>query len=556
QLAHIATDGESYGHHHRFGEMALTYALRVIAEKGLGRLTNYGEYLSLSPADHQVDIAQPTSWSCPHGVERWRSNCGCNSGHPGWSQEWRGPLRGALDWLRDEMARVYEREGGKYLRDPWAAREAYIDVILSRTPEAADAFFAAHAHPGLNAEGRLQAMRLLEMQRHGLLMYTSCGWFFDELSGIETVQVIKYAARALQLAEGFGETLEEEFVRRLAAARSNLRQWGDGAGVYRRLVRRSVVTLPRVVAHYGISSLFEPYAEEERVFSFTVRKRNGRREAQGGHTLATGLVTVTSRITGETADAAYAVLHLGNQDFQCGVRMHESPAWYEEMKVELAGAFLGQGSSAAVRVLDGRFQGSLFALPDLFVEERRKILGLLTEERLGRFEGVYRELYSEIRPLLAFMRDSDVPVPPAFLMSAEYTLTRTLAQHLRQAATEPLPDDAFEIAGELSSFDLVSHWVDAEPLLRRALEARAEALRSDPGGGDLDQVHRLLDLAEALGITVNLWRVQNAYHAAAVEHPESLQNGPDAERRKEFRRLGERLNFNLDRLRTPAGTPG
>jgi len=556
QLVHIATDGESYGHHHQFGEMALTYALRVIEEQGLGRLTNYGEYLSLFPADHQVEIAEPTSWSCPHGVARWRSNCGCNSGHPGWSQEWRGPLRVALDWLRDAMVPVFEREGGKYLRDPWTAREAYITVILARTPEAADAFFGVHGRPGLDAEGRRQALRLLEMQRHALLMYTSCGWFFDELSGIETVQVIKYAARALQLAGGFGERLDEEFVRRLAAARSNLRQWGDGEGVYNRLVRRSVVTLPRVVAHYGISSLFEAYAAEERVFSFTIRRRNGRRESRGGHTLATGLVTVASGVTGETADAAYAVLHLGNHDFQCGVRMNSSTAWYEEMKAEIVDAFLEQGSSAAVRVLDGRFQGCLFALPDLFVEERRKILGLLTEERLGRFEGVYHQLYDEIRPLLAFMHDSDVPVPPAFLMSAEYTLTRTLAQHLRRAASEPLPDDAIEIARELAAFDLVSHWVDAEPLLRRALDARAEALRSDPLGAGLDQFHRLLDLADVLGITPNLWRAQNAYHAAALEHPEALQNGEHSERAGEFRRLGARLNFNLDRLRSPVGTPG
>jgi alpha-amylase/alpha-mannosidase (GH57 family) len=555
QIVHIATDGESYGHHHRFGEMALSYALRVIADKGLGRLTNYGEYLSLFPPDHSVEIAERTSWSCPHGVERWRSNCGCRSGHPGWSQEWRGPLREALDWLRDTMARIFEREGEHYLRDPWAAREAYIDVILSRTPASVDAFLAVHGRPGLDADGRRHALRLLEMQRHGLLMYTSCGWFFDELSGIEAVQVIKYAARALQLAEGFGERLEEEFVRRLAAARSNVRQWGDGAGVYRRLVQRSVVTLPRVVAHYGISSLFESYGDEEQVFSFTLRRRNGRRESRGGHTLATGLVTVASNITGETSDAAYAVLHLGSHDFQCGVRMEDSPGWYDAMKSELLDAFLGQGSSAAVRVLDDRFQGSLFALPDLFLEERRKILALLTEERLGRFEGVYHELYDEIRPLLAFMRDSDIPFPPAFLLSAEYTLTRTLAQHLRQTVSDPLPDSAFETAGELASFDLVSHWADAEPLLRHTLEARAEALRHDPLGGDLDQVHRLLDLADVLGITPNLWRVQNAYHAAVEEHPDVLQrdaSGQDPGRAGEFRRLGERLNFNLDRLRTPA----
>ncbi len=552
QLVHIATDGESYGHHHPFGEMALSYALRTIEERGLARLTNYGEYLALHPPEDEVQILEPTSWSCVHGVERWRSNCGCRAGHPGWNQEWRRPLREALDWLRGELARVFEREGARLLRDPWAAREAYVDVILARTPEAVDAFLAAHGRPGADAGSRVAALRLLEMQRHAMLMYTSCGWFFDDLSGIETVQVIKYAARALQLAGHFGETLEGEFVGRLAAAKSNLRQWGDGAAVYRRAVRRSIVTLPRVVAHYAISSLFEAYGEEERVFSYTVRRAGVRRESRGGHTLEAGLVTVASRITGETADAAYAVLHLGGHDFQCGVRMDASMAWSEQTKTGLAEAFLGQGSSAAVRMMDDRFQGLLFSLPDLFLEERRKILGLLIEERLSRFEGVYHELYEESRPLLAFMRDADVPVPPAFLMAAEYTLTRALAQELRRAAAgEPLSDDVFGAAGELASLDLASRWADAEPLLRQALEAHADRLRSDALGPSLVQAHRLLDLAEALGVAVNLWQAQNLYHAAA-EALRVAPSAPQAERAGEFWRLGERLYFNMDRLRAQA----
>lgn len=557
QLVHIATDGESYGHHHPFGEMALTYALRLIEERKLARLTNYGEFLALHPPTHQVEIAEATSWSCVHGVERWRSNCGCRTGHAGWNQEWRGPLRAALDWLRDEMVRVFEREGTKYLRDPWAARNAYIDVILARTPEAADAFFAAHGRPDLDAGGRLEAVRLLEMQRHAMLMYTSCGWFFDELSGIETVQVIKYAARALQLAERFGERLEGEFVRRLEAAKSNLRQWGDGAGVYRRAVRRSVVTLPRVVAHYGISSLFEPYGDEERVFSYGVRRTDARRESGGGHQFAAGLVTITSRITGETQDAAYAVLHLGGHDFQCGVRTDAPPAWYERLKTDLAEAFLKDGTSAAVLMLDERFGTDLFGLPDLFVEERRKILGLLTEERLSRFEGVYRQLYEETRPLMVFMHESDVPVPQAFMMAAEYTLTRGLTSELRKAAAEPLSDRAFEIANELVALGLAEPWTDAEPLLRQALEAHAERLPADPLGDDLTQVHRLLDLAEILGVTVNLWRVQNSYHAAASAHRDTLTTATDrAEPVDAFWRLGERLYFNMDRVRTLAPTPG
>jgi alpha-amylase/alpha-mannosidase (GH57 family) len=553
QLVHAATDGESYGHHHAFGEMALTRAFEVIRSRGDLALANYGEVLAQTPPDHEVQIAEPTSWSCAHGVERWRSNCGCRGGHPEWSQEWRRPLRETLDWLREQLARVFEEHGPRCLRDPWAARNAYIEVILNRSPEALDAFFAAHgAGEAAGAPSASAALRLLEMQRHAMLMYTSCGWFFDDISGIETVQVIKYAARALQLAEGFGARLEDEFTRRLGGAKSNVRQWRDGTTVYRRAVRPSFVTLPRVVAHYGISSLFETYEDVQDVFCFTVWRRDALREDVGGHALAVGLVTVTSSVTAESSTAAYAVLHLGGHDIQCGVRADVSKEWYEAMKTGVAGALAEHGASAALRMLDAQFGGSLFGLRDLFKEERRKILGLLIEERLGRFEGVYDALYEQSRPLITFMRESDVLIPPAFRMAAEETLTRRMIAELRAAETQPLSDRAFEIASEMDALDLTGAWADAPTLLREAIESRAERLRRQPLGEDLDQVHRLLDLADALGVTPNLWQTQNAYHTAALTHAADLRETTDASDRVGlFWRLGERLHFNLDALRSP-----
>ncbi len=554
QLVHIATDGESYGHHHRFGEMALTHALRLIEMRGAARLTNYEEFLALAPPDHEVEIVAPTSWSCVHGIERWRSNCGCNAGHPGWNQEWRKPLREALDWLRDELATVYEDQTRPLLRDPWAARDAYIDVILDRGPESVDTFFAAHGQDGLAPEARLQALWLLEMQRHALLMYTSCGWFFDELSGIETVQVIKYAARAIQLAERFGARLEDEFIGRLAAAKSNLLRWRDGAGVYRRAVRPSFVTLARVVAHYAISGLFEDHDGDARVFSYTVRRLGSRRDEAGGNRLAVGMVEVASRITGESEQAAFAVLHLGGVDVQCGVRMGATADWHEKTGGEIVDAFREKGASEVVRLLDAFFEGSLFALSDLFSEARRRILGLIIEERLARFDGVYRQLYEESRQLMTFMGQSDVPIPPAILMAAEYTLMKELEDLLTRAPRDPLPERAFDLARELEAMDLTSRAGEYELLLRRAAEIRAEALKADPLGPDLDQLHRLLDLAGALGITLNLWHVQNAYHEAARQHRDVLRE-TDPEGAAEFWRLGERLYFNLDSLRAPAAVP-
>lgn len=225
--------------------MALAYALHYIETNRLARLSNYAEYLERHPPTHEVQIFKNSSWSCVHGVERWRSDCGCNSGtHAGWNQSWRAPLREALDWLRDRLAPLYERRAAGFFHDPWAAGDAYIDVILDRSPDNVEGFLAAHARRRLRSGERIQALKLLELQRHALLMYTSCGWFFDELSGLETVQVIQYAAPALQLAgDLFGDRLEEGFLALLERAKSNLPEHRDGRRIYEKFCRPAMVTL-------------------------------------------------------------------------------------------------------------------------------------------------------------------------------------------------------------------------------------------------------------------------------------------------------------------------
>jgi alpha-amylase/alpha-mannosidase (GH57 family) len=239
ELVHIATDGETYGHHHRRGEMALTYALEYIQSRQLADITNYGEYLGRHPPTHDVEIFENSSWSCIHGIERWRADCGCNAGHVGWNQSWRAPLREALDGLRDTLAPRFEERAHEFLKDPWAARNDYIDVVLDRSPENFADFLSRHATRELDEEEKVDTLKLLELQRHLMLMYTSCGWFFDELSGIETVQVMQYGGRAVQLSqELFGDGLEASFREALSRAKSNIPEHQDGAGIYRKFVNR------------------------------------------------------------------------------------------------------------------------------------------------------------------------------------------------------------------------------------------------------------------------------------------------------------------------------
>ncbi|MDE2028517.1 MAG: DUF3536 domain-containing protein, partial [Candidatus Omnitrophica bacterium] len=273
QLVHIATDGETYGHHHKFGDMALAYCLHHIETHQLGRLTVYGEFLHKFPPTQEVEIVENSSWSCVHGIERWRTDCGCSTGgQPGWNQKWRGGLRESLDWLRDTTAPLYENEMKAFAKDPWEVRDRYIEVILDRSENNTGRFLQNVAGRPLNEEEKIKVLKLLEMQTNAMLMYTSCGWFFSEISGLESVQVLKYAARAIQLAkEVAGAGLEEGFVSRLSEVASNIPEFKDGAQIYRTVVKPSVVDLLRVGAHYAMTSLFEQYAPQTKMYSYAVK---------------------------------------------------------------------------------------------------------------------------------------------------------------------------------------------------------------------------------------------------------------------------------------------
>lgn len=239
QLIHIATDGESYGHHHRFGEMSLAYALQQLDHSGEVELTNYGQFIDIQPPEFEVEIHQNSSWSCVHGIERWRNNCGCNTGQ-GFHQEWRAPLRQALDWLRDQLAPVYESTLSQYIKDPWLARNEYINVINNR--DYFDHFIQSHATRRLNHQEKMLVLKWCELQRNALLMYTSCGWFFDELSGLETVQIIRYAGRVIQLADRLTPVnYEVEFIKRLEMIPSNIDKLGNGANLYYRLIKPFII---------------------------------------------------------------------------------------------------------------------------------------------------------------------------------------------------------------------------------------------------------------------------------------------------------------------------
>jgi alpha-amylase/alpha-mannosidase (GH57 family) len=549
QLVHIATDGETYGHHHRFGEMALAYALDYIESNNLARITNYGEFLEKHPPTHEVEIHERTAWSCAHGVERWQADCGCNSGaRPGYSQAWRAPLRNSLNWLRNTLAPQFEQLAGRFLRDPWAARNDYIDVILDRSPENVQRFLAKHAARPLNDRDRVTVLKLMEMQRHAMLMFTSCGWFFDEISGIETIQILQYARRVIQLAEELFElALEPRFLDMLARAKSNVPELGDGARIYEKLVRPAMVDLPKVGAHYAISSLFEKYGPQTRIFCYTVDRLACNTMVTGEAKLTVGQARITSEITRESALVCYGAVYFGYHNVNGGVRVYGGENSYLEMVREVTSAFNRADLPGVIRLLDHYFEGGvIYSLREIFRDQQRKILNRILDSTLAELEADFRKIYDHNAWLMRFLKDLDVPLPHALHCAADFYLNTSLRRAFGQE--EP---DLEQISVFLKEAEMLEVKLDSTSLgyvLEQALEKMAAGLLDDPANLTLlKHLDAVTGLARSLPFEVNLWKVQNIYYRLAQNvYPEVQKKAGqgDVQARtwlEHFTTLGEKL---------------
>jgi alpha-amylase/alpha-mannosidase (GH57 family) len=554
QLVHIATDGESYGHHFRYGEMALAYALHHIEANRLARLSNYAEFLSAHPPAHEVQIHQPSAWSCCHGVDRWRRDCGCNSGgHPNWNQQWRRPLREALDWLRDQLAPLFGKYALSFLKAPWTARDQYISVILDRSPESLAGFFSRHACRPLAEADQITALRLLEMQRNALLMYTSCGWFFDELSGIETVQVIQYAARAIQLANDLlAADLEPGFLDRLAVARSNIAEFGDGRQVYERFVKPAVMDREKVGAHYAVSSLFESYPERARIYSFTIEQQDRRLWSAGKARLAIGQAKVTFEVTRNSDVITYGVLHLGEHNLNCGVRRYHAPEPYQALVKEMREAFGRADFAAIIRLMDKHFGDSNYSIRNLFRDEQRRVLNQILGSVHEDVRNSYRLITDRYAPLLRFLADLPAPAPKVLEVAFESVLNSDLRAQFESDAI-----DAERVRCLLQEVHQDRVVLDAVTLgyaMKGHMERRAEEFAKSPESlAALQHFLAAAELLKALPFEVNLWKPQNAYwitrNAVAPAMRQRADSGDETARiwTDKFRTLGEQLRFHMER---------
>lgn len=563
QLINIATDGESYGHHTKFGDMALAYVLQIKAKEEGFKITNYGEYLAKYRSDYEVDIKQASSWSCFHGVGRWKEDCGCSTGgHPGWNQKWRKPLRDALDYLRDELIKLFEDESPKYfINNCWDVRNRYIDVILDRSSLSVNKFQKENFLPNLSDEDKVKAMELLEIQRQAQLMYTSCGWFFSEISGIETVQIMKYAARAMQLAAVFTKKdFESRFTEILSGAKSNISEYGTGRDIFNNFVKPSIVTTKQVASLWAISSLYQDFEDEEDVYCYKIIRDDYQKVQKGNSNFVVGHIEIRSRITMQKSNLMFALMQYSGGDFHCAIKEYSDDIEYNKMKNDLIKNYMLNPLTEIIRALDENFGKDYFTLKDIFIEERRKILQRLLKDKMEKFAQTYQDMYDEGKSSIYHMQSLGLAIPDEFKIAAEYALSRKFNELIKDSNgfVEPaVLQQATDINYEAKSMGIKLDKQPSNKIFSKKILQNINRLAYSFEIQQADVVLELFDYVEKLELEVDISEAQNIFFSKIYMNIEDIILSSANTKRNSDKRfaemlldIGSKLNINTEFYRT------
>lgn len=558
QIINIATDGESYGHHTKFGDMALAYILKIRAKEEGFTLVNYAQYLEKYRSNFEVDIKQASSWSCFHGVGRWKEDCGCSTGgHPGWNQKWRKPLREALDYLRDELVVIFEKEGKSYFKNSWDARNKYIDVILDRSELSIKKFQKENFNSDLSEEQKVKAMELLEIQRQAMLMYTSCGWFFSEISGIEATQIMKYAARAMQLAKSFSKKdIEKKFLELLDEAKSNFQEFGTGKDIFERFVKPSIVTIKQIASLWAISSLYQEFEEEEDVYCYRIKKHSYKAVQKGTSQLIMGHIEIKSRITLQKSNVMFALMQYSGGDFHCTIKEFSDENEYTNIQKELFRIFLLHPLTEIIRALDEYFGKEYFTLKDIFIEERRKILQIMLQDKMNKFAQTYQEMYTEGKSSIYHLQSLGLSIPDEFKISAGYTLSRQfndLIVHSSGFLDQNIIQQAMDINFETKKIGIEIDKTATNEIFSQKILQNISRLAQNLEIQQAEATLELFDNIEKLELGVDISEAQNIYfnrifHSIG-EIIENMNKSSQSQDRKFvllLLEIGQKLNINTD----------
>jgi alpha-amylase/alpha-mannosidase (GH57 family) len=546
-MVNVATDGESYGHHFKFGDLALSWMFHKLEHNEEIRLTNYGLFLERFPPDKEVRIIENSSWSCAHGIERWRADCGCRVDHkPGWNQAWRKPLRQGLDWLREELAAVFEARGAHLFQDPWKARDDYLAVFSRPTEPQRDLFLARNAVGLLGGKETVEAFQLMESQRMALYMFTSCGWFFDDISGLEATQVLKYAARAIDLVRPWTrEDLESRLMDFLSKATSNDADYKNGSYVYQKRVQPSRIGPSSAAGHYALATLVD-VPPGDCIFPKLIRPVYERRVREKGIQALVGEVLVGEATTCRESRRTYVAVCRDGRDWRCLVGKRASGIEPQQMAERIERELPATLWEEAESVLGGDLTGvRRYTFHDLIPDTRRCVLWGLAEGLRRAVTDSLQEDSLMLKERMKMFQEIGEPLPEVLAGVVALLISDDLSHLLEVEGVEKAIDwkDLFRLAAEWESLG-----VPPDPSLKQKaghfLRRQTERLPLGPDPVSIRNLIEFLDLAEALNLDLDLWECQNTFYDA-YHDPEFIP-GLAPDRISALRELGCRLGFLME----------
>ncbi len=525
QFVLVAVDGETFGHHKKFAELSLAYLYKILESSAeVEPITPYA-YLERHGVEWEAQIIERTSWSCPHGLRRWYDDCGCKT-VAGWHQRWRKPLREGLNWLKARLDEVFESFAGKLLKDPWEARNDYIHVILNRDFENVQEFLNRHSKRPLKHTEETKVLKLLEMQRYSMLMFTSCGWFFNDISGLETVQILTYAARAIQLAkEVAGINLEDRLLEYLIKAEGNLIDYPNGLVVWQNLVKPNASSVSKHVAEYAIDSLF-PDEDDRKVSKLFEISPIDRVEAlRPPFRIAIGAVELTSKYTWETSRYMYCVLYLGSCEFRCSTANYLDLTSYEAIRDDILATFKQDDITELIRLLDSYFPGTYYSLRDLSADYKIRIANKTLSGELTKLSELYARAFRTIIHKMRYLRELEIPIPSQYTLTAKVALLddinaklNSLLRHRDSSERLQVLTRFEELIGECCELDMGDVLSDISSKLENVLTQLIDELldrRNELGVGELSEqlklILNLINIIKRYNIKVKMGRLQNSY---------------------------------------------
>ncbi|PWR75235.1 DUF3536 domain-containing protein [Methanospirillum stamsii] len=574
ELLSIANDGETYGHHHRFADMALAYALKKIELERVASITIYGEYLDKFPPEYEVSIAENTSWSCIHGVKRWEDDCGCRAMYAclitdtsvcypialqdknslknikPWNQQWRKPLRDAMNWLHSQLNQLYEKEMESLFQYPFTVRDDYIDILIDRSPEKIIRFFNSHAKRNLSHDEIVRSIKLLEIQKNLLFMQTSCGWFFDDLAGIETVQVMMYACRAMHLLRDIiGIDLEPEYVTLLTKAKSNVLEIGDGGTIYNNYVKSAIFDINRVAFQYAVTSLIKNQPDESAVPTYDIFNKSFQEGNAGRIKLATGYALFRSKITLKESTLIFVALHLGEHNFIGGIKPFTTEEAFNEINNDIWTSLQRNDLPRLILGIDRNFDYHSFSLWHLFRDGKRKVLYSILNEALSDINYEYQLLYKRYYSLVTAMKELHIKPPTSLEFPIQFSLNNELKICLSKMDYDEtrLSQIITDLTKGKFQPEIKTLSIFIEELFTRFLE---EVEKNPFDINNIQKTNRLFTIISPLSLSLDLRNSQNSYFRLRKMIYERMKTDEEAqdESAKEWLEQFIILGDNLDIL--------